>query len=201
MAALRFRNNSCSLVIKCVLDQKWLWMLKDLWKKMDCEVICISAADLHWNCRRKQTRDKINKIQYNRPDMYALIQNTLQIQFSPLLSLRRFHFCWRTKAHISENEGAYFRERRRIFQRTKTHISENEDAYFRERRRIFQRTKTHISENEDTYFRERRRIKTKTQKKTENARKRKRKKKRRRIKTKTQKNASLLGHYTKACWL
>ena len=46
--------------------------------------------------------------------------NVLQIQYSPLLSWHRFRFCWRTKTHISENENAYFRERRRIFQRTKT---------------------------------------------------------------------------------
>ena len=61
-------------------------------------------------------------------------------------------------------------------------LLKNEDAYLRERKRIFQKTKTHISDNEDAK-------KTKTQKK------------RKRKKTKTQKNASLLGHYTKACRL
>ena len=53
-------------------------------------------------------------------------------------------------------------------------LLKNEDAYFRERKRIFQRTKTQKNENA---------------------------KKRKRIKTNTQKNASLLGHFTKACRL
>ena len=65
-----------------------------------------------------------------------------------------------------------------------------------ERRRIFQRTKTHISENEDAYFRERRRKKRKRKKKRKRQKKTQTQKK-----TKTQKNASLLGHYTKACRL
>ena len=47
------------------------------------------------------------------------------IQYSPLLSVHRFRFYSRTKTHISENEDAYFRDRKRIFQRTKTHKNEN----------------------------------------------------------------------------
>ena len=57
-------------------------------------------------------------------------------------------------------------ERRRIFQRTKTHISENEDAYFRERKR--KKTKTHISEKNakktQKNAKKRKRKKTKTHK-------------------------------------
>ena len=58
---------------------------------------------------------------------------------------------------------------------------------------MLQKTKMHISENGDAYFREQRRKKnTKTQKK------RKRKKTKTHKKEDAKKNASLLGHYTKA---
>ena len=55
---------------------------------------------------------------------------------------------------LVKNEDAYFRERKRIFQRTKTHISENENAKKRKRKknenakkRKRKKTKTHKNED------------------------------------------------------
>ena len=90
------------------------------------------------------------RIGHHRGVMGVIVPYKCALQYSPLLSWHRFRFCWRTKTHISENENAYFRERRRIFQRTKTK----------------KKTKTRKNENAKNANakKKRRRIKTKTQK-------------------------------------
>ena len=73
-------------------------------------------------------RRKSNKLHYLTPQAKYV---ACSIQYSPLLSLHRFRFCWRTKAHISENEDAKKKERKRKNKRKHTHTQKKkkiEDA-------------------------------------------------------------------------
>ena len=84
--------------------------------------ICLPQGETYnyWEtiCERKISKSNIRHFwTYCRQSFFVVtrLERTKDVQYSPLLSWHRFRFCWRTKTHISENENAYFRERRRIF--------------------------------------------------------------------------------------